>query len=108
MFLNKDLFYEATGINLNKYNLVTKIEVEYYPNSSNTRSMSICTSPIIKNSLDEIYEELERIGRGLLVSDEEIKCSIYTGTENYIILSVELECSEGTTQSLYEFVKKGE
>lgn len=107
MYFDKDLFYEATEIDLNKYNLVTKIEVEYYPNSSNTRSMSICTSPIIKNSLDEIYEELERIGRGLLISNEEIKCSIYAGTENYIILSVELECNEGITQSLYEFVKKG-
>lgn len=48
MHFDKDLFYEATGINLNKYNLVTKIKVEYYPNSSNTRSMSICTSPVIK------------------------------------------------------------
>lgn len=107
MYFDKDLFYGATGINLNKYNLVTKIEVEYYPNFSSARSMSICTSPIIKNSLDEIYEELERIGRGLLISNEEIKCSIYAGTENYIILSVELESNEGTTQSLYEFVRKG-
>lgn len=108
MFFGKNLFYEATGINLDKYNLVTKIEVEYYPNFSGTRSMSICTSPIIKNSLDEIYEELECIGRRLLMSNKEINCSIYAETENYIILSVKLEDKEGTIQSLYEFVRKGE
>ena len=105
MCINKDLFYEVTGINLNKYNLVTKIELEYYSNSSNIRSMSVCTSPIIKNSLDGIYEELEYIGRGVVNINN---CSIYAGTENYIILSVKLENSEGTSQRLYEFVKKGE
>ena len=107
MYFDKDLFYGATGINLNEYNLVTKVEVEYYPNSSRARSISICPSPIIQNSLDEIYEELERIGRGLLISDEEIKCSIYAETENFIILNVKSISNEGTIQSLYEFVKKG-
>lgn len=29
-------------------------------------------------------------------------------SENYIILSVELECNKGITQSLYEFTRKGE
>lgn len=107
MYFDKTLFYGETGINLNEYNLVTKVEVEYYPNFSSARSMSIWTSPTIKNSLDEIYEELERICRGLLMSDEAIKYSIYAEIENYIILSVKLESNEGTTQSLYEFVRKG-
>ena len=107
----RNIFNEATGIDLNEWTLVTKIKARKIK-STNTSlplpitEMSLWTYPFITENKTAICGELGRIARRLLANDD-INCKIHRELENYISINVSWELEEELICILYEFVKKG-
>lgn len=107
----RNVFNEATGIDLNEWTLVTKIEVRKVKSTHTSlpfsiTEMSLWSYPFTTESKTAICGELGRVARRLLANDG-INCRINKEVENYIAINVSWELEEELICMLYEFVKKG-
>ena len=107
----RNVFNEATGIDLNGWTLVTKIEVRKVKSTHTSlplsiTEMSLWSYPFTTESKTAICGELGRVARRLLANDD-INCRINKEVENYIAINVSWELGEELICVLYEFVKKG-
>ena len=111
-----ELFYMKTGIDLEEYDLTTKIEAVYDGNPWFTKEMTITPINVLINEYGdktetyyEVLEELERIVLNSQINDFRIdKVVIYN---NYACLSLiakeyDVFCNGSIKQILYEFTKK--
>lgn len=107
-----ELFYVKTNIDLEKYDLTTKIEAVYDGNPLFTRQITITPIGMLINkhgdkteTYYEVLEELERIVLNSQINDFRInKVIIYN---NYACLPLIIKRNnEEVIQILYEFTKK--
>ena len=111
-----ELFYMKTGIDLEEYDLTTKIEAVYDGNPLFTKEMTVTPINVLINEhggkTETYYEVLEELGRIVLnsqINDFRInKVVIYN---NYACLSLiakeyDIFCNGSIRQILYEFTKK--
>lgn len=107
-----ELFYMKTGIDLEEYDLTTKIEVVYDGNPLFTKEMRVTPIGMLINehgdkteTYYEVLKELERIVLNSQINDFRIdKVVIYN---NYACLPLILKKdNEEVRQILYEFTKK--
>lgn len=110
-----ELFYMKTNINLEEYDLTTKIEATYYQNPYMTKEMTLTPINTLINEYGnktetyyEILEELKHIILNSQTNDLQInKVVMYS---NYACLSLvvkeyDIFCDELIKQILYEFIK---
>ena len=107
-----ELFYMKTGIDLEEYDLTTKIEVVYDGNPLFTKEMRVTPIGMLINkhgdkteTYYEVLEELEHIVLNSQINDFRIdKVVIYN---NYACLPLIIKRNnEEVIQILYEFTKK--
>ena len=107
-----ELFYMKTGIDLEEYDLTTKIEAVYDENPLFTKEMTVIPIDVLINKYGdktetyyEVLEELERIVLNSQINDFRInKVVIYN---NYACLPLIAKGdNEEVRQILYEFTKK--
>ena len=111
-----ELFYMKTNINLEEYDLTTKIEAVYDENPLFTKEMTLTPINVLINehggktkTYYEVLEELEHIILNSQTNDLKInKIVVYS---NYACLSLiakeyDVFCNGSIKQILYEFTKK--
>ena len=111
-----ELFSMKTNINLEEYDLTTKIEAVYDGNPLFTKEMTVTPINVLINkhgdkteTYYEVLEELEHIVLNSQINDFRInKVVIYN---NYACLSLiakedDIFCNGSIKQILYEFTKK--